>query len=331
MATFTITDAEWDRLGGLPHLSYLVYFVLRRHMDFRTGHVGVSRRIALRAIAEELEIEPHPGIASGKPSGKSIRHALDWLERIGLLQRDKAANAAALQLVCWLPYAQTDHSVRKQVGTKWAEQVGSKWTEKECNIDNGLGPCTVLEVGTGSPPEVGTHPISDIVGESETPLPPASGHTVDLSSPLATAQNPFEAFWAAWPSGYKIGRKAAQAKWRSLRLDALAQTIIADVQRRQQEDRGWRDGFIPNPLTYLNQARWQDDIRPAKSPASAANRRSGQTATTNYTEGHDETRPLRSAVSRVADSEQRYLERQHQRTATPDASVVDSQCERLEW
>lgn len=171
MAAFTITDAEWDRLCGLPHLSYLVYFVLRRHMDFRTGQVGVSRRIALRAIAEELEIEPHPGLASGKPSGKSIRHALDWLERVGLLQRDKAANAAALQLVCQLPYARTDNSVRKQVGTKWAEQVDTRWAEQKYSIDNGLGPCAAVEVGTGSPVEVGTHPIPDIIGESDTPLP----------------------------------------------------------------------------------------------------------------------------------------------------------------
>ena len=77
----------------------------------------------------------------------------------------------------------------------------------------------------------------------------------------------FDEFWQAYP--VKKGRAAAAAKWKSAKLDAIADTIIADVKRRMVEDRQWRDGYIPHGSTYVNGRGWEDAIEPAKSGASA--------------------------------------------------------------
>jgi len=83
----------------------------------------------------------------------------------------------------------------------------------------------------------------------------------------------FEEFWLAYPT--KVGKKPCAAKWKARKLDRVADVILADVRRRIADDRRWRDGFVPNPETYLNQDRWNDgDQRQASATpnGSAAER-----------------------------------------------------------
>lgn len=77
-----------------------------------------------------------------------------------------------------------------------------------------------------------------------------------------TTKTRFGEFWAAYPD--KTGKKPSFEKWKSKRLDAIADKIVSDVNGRKARDRKWLDGFIPNPLTYLNQERWNDPIQEAR-------------------------------------------------------------------
>lgn len=78
----------------------------------------------------------------------------------------------------------------------------------------------------------------------------------------------FDEFWSAYP--VKKGRKEAEAKWKARGLDAIADQIIADVQRRLTGDRQWLDGFIPHGSTYVAGARWEDAIEAPRQSQSAA-------------------------------------------------------------
>lgn len=78
----------------------------------------------------------------------------------------------------------------------------------------------------------------------------------------------FSEFWEVYPK--RVGKKPAAEKWKAKGLDARADEIIADVKRRAAEDGRWLEGFAPDPLTYLNQERWQDDIQPRRPPAGSA-------------------------------------------------------------
>lgn len=77
----------------------------------------------------------------------------------------------------------------------------------------------------------------------------------------------FGEFWELYPK--KVGKKPTQEKWKAKKLDALADTILADIRNRAKSDRRWLDGYIPNPATYLTQERWQDEIQGNAKPPSA--------------------------------------------------------------
>jgi hypothetical protein len=79
--------------------------------------------------------------------------------------------------------------------------------------------------------------------------------------------NRFDEFWAEYPN--KTGKKDCVKKWRVRGLDEKADIIIRDVKTRKQKDRRWLDGFVPNPLTYINGDRWEDDIQCKSGGATA--------------------------------------------------------------
>lgn len=69
----------------------------------------------------------------------------------------------------------------------------------------------------------------------------------------------FDEFWAVYPK--KDAKQAAIKAWNKLKPDdELKQTIIDSVRRNI--DGKWKDSerrYIPNPATYLNGARWEDE------------------------------------------------------------------------
>lgn len=69
----------------------------------------------------------------------------------------------------------------------------------------------------------------------------------------------FDEFWETYPK--KVGKKPCQKKWKARRLDRLADQIIQNVRDRIEGDSQWLRGFVPNPLTFINQDRWDDPIQ----------------------------------------------------------------------
>lgn len=69
----------------------------------------------------------------------------------------------------------------------------------------------------------------------------------------------FEDFWKAWPSSTRKGGKSTcLVKWNKLKLDMQADQIIKHVAWMKTTD-AWKKGngeFIPAPLVYINQQRW---------------------------------------------------------------------------
>lgn len=74
----------------------------------------------------------------------------------------------------------------------------------------------------------------------------------------------FEAFWAAYPK--KVGKKDARkafAKIARSEWDKLVPAVEAQKKSKQWlKDDGQ---YIPNPSTWLNQGRWEDQVETAKS------------------------------------------------------------------
>lgn len=69
----------------------------------------------------------------------------------------------------------------------------------------------------------------------------------------------FSTFWLVYPK--KIGKKECRKKWKLRKLDEKGEMIVTDVRARLATDRKWINGYIPNPATYINGDRWEDEIQ----------------------------------------------------------------------
>ena len=69
----------------------------------------------------------------------------------------------------------------------------------------------------------------------------------------------FNSFWSAYPK--KVGKDDAFKSWQKKDKPAIAD-ILAKLEVQKKTDQWQKDGgqFIPNPATYINQARWFDEI-----------------------------------------------------------------------
>lgn len=101
-----------------------------------------------------------------------------------------------------------------------------------------------------------SQPVADVahVAVAETKEKPLGG------KPPVSLLAGFESFWSVWP---KSERKQSKGKcleaWKAKGCEPLAEQILSHVKAMCLSD-GWsKDGgqFIPAPLVYLNQARWE--------------------------------------------------------------------------
>jgi hypothetical protein len=105
----------------------------------------------------------------------------------------------------------------------------------------------------------GSHPESPVTvfGDGvvvETPQPPTGG---------------FDVFWTLWPKHTrKVAQKQCAEKWRTQGCDAIAERVIAALRAAIKSEAWTKDKgkFIPAPLVWLNQNRWE---APTDDEASA--------------------------------------------------------------
>ncbi len=67
----------------------------------------------------------------------------------------------------------------------------------------------------------------------------------------------FSEFWDIYPNVRKNNKKGCLEKWKSKDLDLIADKVIAYV-KMMKETKQWKEGFVPAPMTLLNQERWDD-------------------------------------------------------------------------
>lgn len=79
-----------------------------------------------------------------------------------------------------------------------------------------------------------------------------------VTSLNAEQQEGFDRFWSEYPS--RKSKAAALKAWAKLRPDAdLLATILAGLDASKQSEQ-WRRGIVPHAASWLNGARWTDEI-----------------------------------------------------------------------
>jgi len=79
----------------------------------------------------------------------------------------------------------------------------------------------------------------------------------------------FQKFWNSYPN--KTGKQAAIASWKNQK--PVLDNVLKALEWQKKSDQWQADNgkFIPNPSTYLNQGRWQDE--PSEQISTIANHR----------------------------------------------------------
>lgn len=75
----------------------------------------------------------------------------------------------------------------------------------------------------------------------------------------------FDRFWNAYPR--HVNKQGAIKAFNKANIDSeMLETILAAIERQKASDQWTKDNgqFIPHPATWLNQRRWEDEIRPAE-------------------------------------------------------------------
>lgn len=106
--------------------------------------------------------------------------------------------------------------------------------------------------------------------KGDTPITPAAE-----KQPSAQERR-FAEFWTAYPK--KVGKKAAQKAWEKAKPDAeLFEKIMQAVATAKTSEQWLREGgrFIPNPSTWINQGRWDDEPLPPAGSGSYQQRPGG--------------------------------------------------------
>ena len=90
-------------------------------------------------------------------------------------------------------------------------------------------------------------------------LPPKSNPIQSESESISESkESDFDAFWAAYPR--KVGKADARKAFKKIK--APLDTLLAAIDRQKQSDQWQKNGgqYIPNPSTWLNQGRWEDEL-----------------------------------------------------------------------
>ena len=104
-------------------------------------------------------------------------------------------------------------------------------------------------------------------GEADTTLPPSPPQAAKRTRKVVPRLEcpAFREFWTAYPK--KIAIANAEAAWMKNGCAQFLPKILTTVRAFKTSDQWTKDGgqFIPNPATWLNQRRWEDELSPVNS------------------------------------------------------------------
>jgi hypothetical protein len=122
----------------------------------------------------------------------------------------------------------------KVLDTRWQTRSEPKYPVPT-TVNSGL------QLQTPVPVVVVGDVVVDVDGR-KNPLPPSGA---------------FLRFWTAWPpNARKHSRGKCWTLWRQKDFDQIAQEIMAHVEALKASG-DWQRGYVPAPLVYLNQRRWE--------------------------------------------------------------------------
>ena len=114
---------------------------------------------------------------------------------------------------------------------------------------------TALRNSTGNHREPPPESESESESESKSEENTAGAQALPVAPP---PESKFDLFWQAYPK--KVGKEAARKAFS--RVKAPLESLLTAIERQKCGNQWLTENgrFIPNPATWLNQGRWEDDV-----------------------------------------------------------------------
>jgi hypothetical protein len=106
-------------------------------------------------------------------------------------------------------------------------------------------------------PPISPTPVAPHLGGANSKGREGKGR--ETSTPSATADAAFDQWWAEYPK--KVGKAAARKAYTKALKTTEADTIAAGLKAQLPKLLGSEDRFRPNPATWLNEGRWDDEVQ----------------------------------------------------------------------
>lgn len=114
---------------------------------------------------------------------------------------------------------------------------------------------------------------------TDSALPREEKRREDINTPLPP-MGAFDCFWKAWPSSPRKGSKPKCLEvWKRHKFDSCAAQIMTHLDAMKKSPDWCKEGgrFVPAPLTYLNQRRWDGaGLSPGSANVTQFRQRAGQ-------------------------------------------------------
>jgi hypothetical protein len=232
-------------LGDLPPLTRLLFIGLWTIAD-REGRLEDKPRRIKKMLLGYDDVDADgvdKMLQSLHDTGFIFRYTVDGNKYIQVVNFLKHQNPHVKEKPSEIP-PPPDFIAEHHESTIQAPDLHSADTVQAGPITVNLSPTTgTLSPTTDNPPEG----EDDVDGPDEQPK-------------KSLLERRFDEFWAAYPK--KVGKKAAWNAWKKVKPDTeLFDRIMTAIGKARVTEQWTRENgrFIPNPTTWLNQGRWDDE------------------------------------------------------------------------
>lgn len=233
-------------LGDLPPLTRLLFIGLWTIAD-REGRLEDKPRRIKKMLLGYDDVDADgvdKMLQSLHDTGFIFRYSIDGNNYIQIVNFSKHQNPHIREKASEIPPPPAELIAEHHESPIHAPYLHGADTVQAGPITVNLSPSTGnLSPTTDNPPEG----EDDVDGPDEQPQ-------------KSLLERRFDEFWAAYPK--KVGKKAAWAAWKKVKPDAeLFDKIMTAIGRSKATWQWQRENgrYIPNPKTWLNEGRWDDE------------------------------------------------------------------------
>lgn len=103
-----------------------------------------------------------------------------------------------------------------------------------------------------------TAPEPEELDNEEEAKPGKRQQSPDWKTTKTPLEKSFCRFWDAFPAVRKRAKPACWKKWKLIKPDEEMTEHILHAIEVSKQSSDWKRGYVPMPLTWLNQGRWED-------------------------------------------------------------------------